>query len=1129
MMTIKLPIFMLALALAAAPAFAQKRKAKGDALETAEAAAANVVKPDDGKGAIAPPDDDLMEERLAANEKKLSKVRKRQIKQMRKILKKNPLYKKKADLLFRIAEKEWDEAKYGYFLTRKQYDKRYDAFLNGTLKKRPEEPTADYSKALVEYQKLLKQFPNYKRIDEVMFYLGRGLIAAGKKTRKQGASYMLRLTREYPKSKYSTKAFLAVAEYYFDRDLLVAAKVNYEKVLQDKKSSQYPYALYKLGYVHYNLQSFDDSIKAFQGVVKMSNGKDKRKIYFTNQAYSALAMSFAEVPDGWKRARDYFRKQGGEELTISQLERIARIYNKHDKTDDEIAVYEYLISAKKQGKKIPEYGGYITAAYKKLENLAQTDKTINRFFDYFDPKGSWYTVNKDNEEAMTRSKQYREEQLDWLIGKYHTKAQEVEKLKDQARADQMYAKAATYYERYLAWFPESKDNYEKEFFLAEIYFFQTKQWDKAAQHYRGVYTRDPKGKYSVESAYAVILAQEEKMADAGLIERPQRANKKGKKRGKAKKAQIEYTKRNKNDTFEPVPKQELHKTENEFLQACTEFLKVYPKNKDVPAVAFRSAEIFIRKGHYAEGIKRLEVIMEHHTKHRFAGFAAATLFDANYRLKRWDQMERWGRYMLDSRNYKVLSKKQLKDIIAVSINEYATELNKKGEKDKAAEQMLRFVKEFPKHEKAPIALFNAAVISEQAEKTEVAVDLYESLIKRYKKSPQATEAHFVLGALYESQTDFERAATYFEKMASFPDVPQLEDALYNAGAIRAALEEYDKAVDIFETYVKKFPSSKDSPKMMLQVAAFHEKQGHWKKGAKVYDRYLKKFGKPYPTTVVEVYLRKAKLFQKEGGKRARRKASRELRLAAKAYKRYTAEQKKDKYAKRNAAEALFLQAEYLRDDYAAVKLKFPMSTLRRALVKKGKLLQKCEKVYFNVLEYKAHDVSAGALFRIGENYQVFAQSLFDLPMPEGLSEDEEIVYRAELDDVAAPLQEKAIEAMQRALELAHKNHVYNEWSARSATLLVKLSPEQFPVLSDKVVNTEWPVAATFSTTYIKDAAGKLEQMIEKKKPAAKPATPSAKGAGAKAAAGKDAAKGAEKKAGDKKAADKKPAGKKGSK
>ena len=164
-------------------------------------------------------------------------------------------------------KKEWDEAKYRYFLARKEYDKQREAYFKGTLKKEPPEPRADYSRSIKEYKKLLKEFPNYNRIDAVMFYLGRGLITAGKD--KEGASYMLRLTKEYPKSQFKTKAYLAVAEYYFDNDLLFAAKSNYLKVLEDKKSTQYPYALYKLGYVYYNMRDYEDSIKAFKEVVKL--------------------------------------------------------------------------------------------------------------------------------------------------------------------------------------------------------------------------------------------------------------------------------------------------------------------------------------------------------------------------------------------------------------------------------------------------------------------------------------------------------------------------------------------------------------------------------------------------------------------------------------------------------------------------------------------------------------------------------------------------------------------------------------------------------------------------------------------------------------------------------------------
>ena len=107
------------------------------------------------------------------------------------------------------------------------------------------------------------------------------------------------------------------------------------------------------------------------------------------------------------------------------------------------------------------------------------------------------------------------------------------------------------------------------------------------------------------------------------------------------------------------------------------------------------------------------------------------------------------------------------------------------------------------------------------------------------------------------------------------------------------------------------------------------------------------------------------------------------------------------------ARVRFLEAEYIYQDFEAIQLKFPIGALKRGLVKKGKVLLKANKLLFEVLEYKAWQVAAGALYRIGESFYLYAKSLFDLPLPKGLFEDEIDVYRAELDDKAAPLQEKS--------------------------------------------------------------------------------------------------------------------------
>jgi hypothetical protein len=185
-----------------------------------------------------------------------------------------------------------------------------------------------------------------------------------------------------------------------------------------------------------------------------------------------------------------------------------------------------------------------------------------------------------------------------------------------------------------------------------------------------------------------------------------------------------------------------------------------------------------------------------------------------------------------------------------------------------------------------------------------------------------------------------------------------------------------------------------------------------------------------------------------------------------------------------------MQAEYVYQDFEALKLKFPpMNALKKSLSAKGEKLAEAEKMFFEVLNLKSFLVSAGAAYRIGESYYFFSQSLFNLPSPKGLSEDQEMDYRDALEEMAGPLGEKSIESVESALRLAHENGVYNKWSKKAATLLVKLSPSRFPVLSDEVVNTQYGTPATFSTKAVFNPGQKL-----KRNPPPPPKPKGAKGA-----------------------------------
>ena len=136
---------------------------------------------------------------------------------------------------------------------------------------------------------------------------------------------------------------------------------------------------------------------------------------------------------------------------------------------------------------------------------------------FLDPSRSWYLKNKTDDVARVRANQYRDEQINHLIDHYYGGAQKLDEKKRFEKAKAMYIDASKYFEMYIELFPtKTKELYEKEFFLAEIYYFQTKEWDKAAQHYKRVVELDKAGKYSADAAYSMLLARNEKMADAGL-------------------------------------------------------------------------------------------------------------------------------------------------------------------------------------------------------------------------------------------------------------------------------------------------------------------------------------------------------------------------------------------------------------------------------------------------------------------------------------------------------------------------------------------------------------------------------------------------------------------------------------
>ena len=1024
------------------------------------------------------------------------------ISKLDKIIAGNPYAKNKPELMFQKAELLWELKNWEYIRERSKYNQCLTAAENGTTdEKKCKEPIADYSQPQQIYKAIAGQYPGYQRLDEVFYRLGKGLIEAGKGA--SAVNYLQKLVKNYPNSRYIPDTHLELGEFFFKKQLLGAAKDNYAKVLKFKGHNLFDYSLYKLGWVYYNQGEFRNSVKTFKAVVSRTN----KTLGFQNQAINDLVIAYAEIPGGWQEAREYLKKKKGDAFMFKKIGQLAGLYEAQGKDELAVEIFEFFVKEKPNDKKLPQWAESIIIARKKnVNDLPALEKSMNRFTAYLDPAGTWWAKNKSDKEAQSNATLLVDASLSYLSNFYHRRAQ-----KNGAKPD--YVKAAGYYRDYIKRFPDSAAAFDMNFFLGEILLIDLNEFEKAAVQYQKVVdlyksNKTPKDAKKSEvdaivkdSAYAVVQAFDELVKKnhptSILVEMSKYDESQRAKKATNQKAESIETK--------PIPRSELLKYEQKFVEASDQYSEMYPKENVTPTVDFVAAEVYKSHGQYDKCVPRYESIIKNAPKHRYASFAGNSLLEANYRLKKWDEVETWGRYLLDKKIFDVTPKSKLESAIVFAINEDAKNLKKNNNTDKAVERWIKLADEFPKSQYAAGSLFNAAAAREAADEITKAVELYERVVTKYPKDSHAPQAIFVMGAIFESRADFEKAASYFERMGTtapyknekgedvkYKDHPKAADALYNAAVIREAMGDYKQSIGTYSKYMKLYPERDNIRELEIHLAYLEKEKKDWKQSIKRFDAF-KKRKDVTPVERVEINLERGLLEEKVKGKKWEKSSDKFYSASLEEFAKLSDDDKKK--AAFWAGQARFLQAERVYRTFVAAKLvAFPMNKLTKSLKIKGELEQKAEKMYLEVIGMKSPRWVAASAYRVGQMYKDFSDNIYEMPLPKGLTEDQQDAFRGALDDNAFPLQEKALTSFRTALKLALQFKAYNEWSSKSAAAISKLESDAFPITGQDGVK----VGHSRTNFSIPKAVTNLEEVIKRVKarkaaqPAAAPKTPEKK-------------------------------------
>ncbi len=993
---------------------------------------------------------------------------------------------------FRLAELFWEDSQYYFFEANRRDDRLIELGTRGdpreidrlTAEKKQLETEQKklQTQAVALYKAIIQRWPKYPRLDEVLYFLAQNLQKVNRNDPEALKAYRA-LIQNYPKSRFVPDSYMAFGEYYFERadksdrnDNLRRALEAYKKAAEVQESSVYGYALYKQGWVHYNLGNWSEALELFRAVIffgemPTSTVPQDRKLALVREARKDYVRTYSHVGSS-DRAYDEFRRVGGEAGWWDMLKTLAGLYFDEGKDRDAIVVYARLIREKPVSVEAPFFQSHIVTCVARMGRKDAAVQQAHAFVKLLrEVEASPGGKDPKNAKFITDARADAERTLRILAVQYHN---EWKKTRDEPVAGY----AAGVYRDYLDVFPGEPSAYEMRFFYAEL-LYALAQFEQAGAEYEKVALVDMQAlEKKAKPGRFLNDALENAVFAFDLVV---------KKLDETQKVQP-------GDPKKRIP---MAPARQRLVDSCERYLKALPKGEKYVEVAYKAARLYYQHNAFGEASDLFTRIALDHPTHELAGYSANLVLDAYNLLGDWRNVNGWAKRFYANKAL-LDSHPQLRDDLARVIEQSAFKVIEDREKakdwDAATEEYLAFARDWPNSRLAGTSLYNASVDQVRAGRLDRAMAIRDQFLQRFPADPLAAKCLYDNAEAFEAIGDFGEAAERYERYfagwrrgsqpqpaasaparrvrgkkaaAAQPSAPaassgyeekKANDAIINAAVFRAGLRDWARAEADSQAYLDAWPDGADAGRIFLSLADLYHRRGQAQKELTQLEAYQKRYAKD-PDEWLAIQDRMAKLFEK-GGNGA---------LARRAYDQGLAYYRQHSAGVNDRGLALVAQAEYLalEEDFASyqrISLNVTPKYLKAQLLVKGKKLAQLEAEYGKIVKMKQAEPAICALHKIGVGYSSFAQALYDNPIPREIkARGKEFVdeYRKQVAEVVEQLglEKKATEGYQLAVNASRDYGVSNACSRDAAQALKKLKPDAVEESSVEAVPALAAVAA----------------------------------------------------------------------
>ncbi len=501
--------------------------------------------------------------------------------------------------------------------------------------------------AIAYYVMMKNDYPDYSKIDEVLYYLAYEYEQGG--DLKNARATYFELIQKAPKSAYIPNAYLAFGELFFqeaqgDPSKWELSAAAYKEVIKypPPTNKVYGYARYKLGYVFWNEGEYANALNEFKKVIEygdtygdLPNAKQLQK------AARKDSIPVYAVSGDPAKAFNFFKPISGDKggsitATVGMLNDLGLAYLDTGHYKEGIVLYKDLLS-RDPGDHSCYYQGQVTTASSALNSgdkeaiRKEMDSQVRVYNDFMKDKHA----DADKLQCANKTAELLSETaMSWhleAVGSGGVRGTGDKKTMDLAAY--LYKKVAdnfTSSDFAKFEFPRIVKSdwptmYKIKYAMADLLYFQ-QRWDECGPAFDSVVAEDPKNEQAAEAAYASVLCYQ-KMYDQmykGATDRkgkglgPQGADEKDR---EAKKGEWEK--------FKPKPLTDMQKGMVNAFNRYVCYVKPPKGDKDAEEqyveVKYARARTYFEAQHWEEAALAFRDVAINHAD-KDAGIYAAQLY-----------------------------------------------------------------------------------------------------------------------------------------------------------------------------------------------------------------------------------------------------------------------------------------------------------------------------------------------------------------------------------------------------------------------------------------------------------------------------------------------------------------------